>query len=363
MGLTHLQTKGPMFIMVWRCTHGCNLNCMYCSFRGGDLPKAPAPDELDVKGALHVVDEIYNFGATWFGLSGGEPLTRKDIFEPIHHANELGMKVSLITNGLFVDGEIYNKLIKENVLTSISLDGPENVQDKLRGKGEHKLAYSAIQKLSEVGLLDCLVTTVTKLNLKEMDYLVNVADEYNAKRVVIHNYVPVGNGKYNVELAPTPEEYETLWNHVYDLYQEYKGKVDIKVYCPFYARIVKDRGMHNFWDWYTNDFLGRCTMDGHYVSISPNGDVKPCGFNETLKLANLKDKSLREIWDDLQNDGFYLKIRDKRNLKGKCGVCEYREICGGCRTRAEYYTGDIFESDPACAYIPKVLREQKTNLN
>ena len=85
------KNKGPMFIMVWRCTHGCNLNCMYCSFRGGDLPKVPAPDELDVKGALNVVNEIHDFGATWFGLSGGEPLTRGDIFEPINH----------LFNGLF----------------------------------------------------------------------------------------------------------------------------------------------------------------------------------------------------------------------------------------------------------------------
>ncbi|PVX27375.1 MAG: hypothetical protein CW716_02630 [Candidatus Bathyarchaeum sp.] len=351
------KKNGPMFIMVWRCTHGCNLNCMYCSFRGGDLPKVPAPDELDVKGALHVVDEIHDFGATWFGLSGGEPLTRDDIFEPIQYARKLGMNVSVITNGYFVNGETFNRLVKEEVLTSISMDGREQIQDKLRGKGFYKTALAAAKKLSSVGLLDCLVTTVNKLNLDEMDHLVELADDHEAKRLVIHNYVPVGNGKYNIELAPTAEEYEKLWNHVYDLYQEYKGKVDIKVYSAFYARVVKERGMHNFWNWYANDFLGRCTMDGHYVSISPNGDVKPCGFNETLKLGNLRDKSLREIWDNLQHDEFYMKVRDKSNLKGKCGVCEYREICGGCRTRAEYYTGDLFESDPACAYIPKVLRE------
>jgi radical SAM protein with 4Fe4S-binding SPASM domain len=267
------------------------------------------------------------------------------------------MNVSVITNGYFVKGETFNRLVKEEVMTSISMDGREQIQDKLRGKGFYKTALDAAKKLSSVGLLDCLVTTVTKLNLTEMDHLVHLADDHEAKRLVIHNYVPVGNGKYNIELAPSAEEYEKLWNHVYDLYQEFKGKVDIKVYSPFYARIVKERGMHNFWNWYTNDFLGRCTMDGHYVSISPNGDVKPCGFNEKLKLANLRDKSLREIWDDLQHNEFYLKIRDKSNLKGKCGVCEYREICGGCRTRAEYYTGDLFESDPACAYIPKVLRE------
>ncbi|MFX0200132.1 MAG: radical SAM protein, partial [Candidatus Hodarchaeota archaeon] len=100
-----MKNRAPMFIMVWRCTSACNLNCLYCSFRGGDLPTLPAPDELDVKGALRVVDEIYDFGATWFGLSGGEPLMRKDIFEPIKHARDLGMKVSLITNGFFVNGK------------------------------------------------------------------------------------------------------------------------------------------------------------------------------------------------------------------------------------------------------------------
>jgi len=151
------MNKGPMFIMVWRCTHGCNLNCMYCSFRGGDLPKSPAQDELDVKGALHVVDEIYDFGATWFGLSGGEPLTRKDIFEPIQHARKLGMNVSVISNGYFVEGELFNRLVKEEVMTSISLDGREKIQDKLRGKGFYKTALGAVNKLSKVGLLDCLV--------------------------------------------------------------------------------------------------------------------------------------------------------------------------------------------------------------
>jgi len=355
--MTRLKTKAPMFIMVWRCTHACNLNCLYCSFRGGDLPTNPAADELDTKGALHVVDEIYNFGATWFGLSGGEPLMRKEIFEPIKHARDLGMKVSMISNGFFVKGKTYDKLVKEEVMTSISVDGSEEAQDKLRGKGYYKTALSAMHKLSKGGILDCLVTTVTTINLKEIDHLVDLAEEYSAKRVVIHNYVPVGSGKYNVELAPSPEQYEWLWNHIFDLYQANKGKVDIKVYSPFYARVVKQRGLFNFWDWYTNDFLGRCTIDGHYVSISPNGDVKPCGFNEHLKLGNLKEKSLKEIWDELQADEFYLKFRDRSNLKGKCGICEYREICGGCRTRAEYYTGDLFQSDPACAYVPKALRD------
>jgi len=75
-------------------------------------------------------------------------------------------------------------------------------------------------------------------------------------------------------------------------------------------------------------------------------------------MGNIKDKTMKEIWTDMQTSDFTNKLRDRRNLKGKCGVCEYREICGGCRTRAEIYTGDIFASDPACAYVPKLLREK-----
>ena len=328
---------------------------MYCSF--GSTPKA-APDELDTKGGFRVVDEIADFGASWLGLSGGEPFLRQDIFEIIHHARDVGLKVSLITNGSLVGEQIYENLVKNEVRTSISLDGSEMSNDSLRGRGAYKKAIAAMQKLSEAGILDCLVTTVTNVNYKEIDYVVEMGKEYKARWVVIHNMVPVGNAKEHLQLAPSPEQYEWFWNHVvHDLTPKYKGTLDINVYCPFYARVVKDNGMRDFRVWYQNEFLGKCTMGGQYVGLVENGDVRPCGFNEGYRLGNIMNRSLRDIWDELQRLEFHAKIRDLRNLKGKCGVCEYREICGGCRTRAEIYTGDIFESDPACAYVPKCLHK------
>jgi radical SAM protein with 4Fe4S-binding SPASM domain len=347
-----LNSERPLHIVIWRCTRACNYNCLHCSF--ASTPK-PAPDELDTKGGLHVVDEIYDFGATWFGLSGGEPLMRKDIFEIISHARDIGLKVSLITNGSLVNGKIYDNLVKNEVRTAVSLDGSERAHDLLRGKGRYKNALSAIQKLSKAGILDCLVVTTTKFNYKDVDHVVDVAGEYGARWVVLHNLVPVGKAKEHLDLAPSPQQYEWLWNHVYDLNQG-KGKVYVNVYCPFYARVVKERGMRDFWDWYQNIFLGKCTMGGKYIGIVENGDVRSCGFSEDVYFGNIMKKSLKEFWDEIQSLEFYEKLRDFRNLKGKCGVCEYREICGGCRTRAEAYTGDFFESDPACAYIPKCLR-------
>jgi radical SAM protein with 4Fe4S-binding SPASM domain len=134
--------------------------------------------------------------------------------------------------------------------------------------------------------------------------------------------------------------------------------VKVNVYAPFYARIVRQRNPVNFWDWFSKVFLGRCSIGGNYISITENGDYRSCGFNENYRLGNVKNKSLGTAWDELQRSDLHLRLRDKSNIKGKCGVCEYREICGGCRTRAEHYTGDLFESDPACAYVPKMLQEE-----
>jgi radical SAM protein with 4Fe4S-binding SPASM domain len=216
-----------------------------------------------------------------------------------------------------------------------------------------------MKKLSENGILDCIVTTMTKYNIKDSEHVVKLAEEYGARMVVYHNLVPVGRAGSNMpELAPSPEEYEWAFNNIYDLQVKYARKVHVNVYAPFYARIVRQRNPTEFWNWFQNGFLGKCTIGGNYISVTENGDYRSCGFNEDYRLGNVKYKGLKATWDELQRSELHLKLRDKSNIKGRCGVCEYREICGGCRTRAEYYTGDLFESDPACAYVPKTLREK-----
>jgi radical SAM protein with 4Fe4S-binding SPASM domain len=220
-------------------------------------------------------------------------------------------------------------------------------------------AIHAMQKLSENGILDCIVTTMTKYNINDMAHPAALGEQYKARMVVYHNLVPVGRAGSNMpDLAPSPDEYEKAFHEIYDLQVKLANKVKINVYAPFYARIVRQRNPVDFWDWFQNGFLGKCTIGGNYISVTENGDYRSCVFNENYRLGNVTYKGLKSTWDELQRSELHLKLRDKSNIKGKCGVCEYREICGGCRTRAEYYTGDLFESDPACAYIPKVLREQ-----
>lgn len=347
------RSNGPLPMVTWRCTRVCNNSCLYCSFGSGPS----IPEGIGTLGAMRIVDQIYDFGASWFGISGGEPLLRKDIFEVIAHARKIGLDISLITNGFFVEGKIFDNLVRNEVHTAISIDGDERANDALRGKGSYVKAVSAMEKLSKEGLLDCFVTTLTNVSYKDVGHVVDLADKYGAKMTVFHNFIPVGRAQEHLELAPSPEQYEWVWNKLYDLMQKYSDKNRVNVYCPFFARVAKERGMPDFQDWYENIFLGRCYFGGRYMGITENGDVRRCGFNEGYRLGNIRDKTLKEFWSELQTSEFSLKLRDKNNLKGKCGVCEYREICGGCRTRAEIYTGDLFESDPACAYVPKILRE------
>ena len=348
--------KAPLYMVTWRCTRRCVGSCMYCSY----TPEYAKDTELNTNAAYKMIDEIHEFGSPWFGISGGEPLVRSDIFDIIGYAKkEYGMEVSLITSGFAFDQKRLDNLARHEVHTAVSVDGNRESNDIIRGKGAYDKALFAMKKLSENGILDCVVTTMTKYNIKEMEHPTLLAAEHKARMVVYHNLVPVGRAGSNMpDLAPTPDEYEAAFNQIYDLQVAYANKVKVNVYSPFYARIVRQRNPTDFWDWFQNGYLGRCTIGGNYVSVTENGDYRSCGFHEGYRLGNVKDKKLTAVWDELQKSEFHLKLRDKSNIKGRCGVCEYREICGGCRTRAEYYTGDLFESDPACAYIPKVLREQ-----
>jgi radical SAM protein with 4Fe4S-binding SPASM domain len=310
---------------------------------------------------LRLVDQIYEFGSQWFGLKGGEPLLRKDIFTLIGHAKDLGLDVLLLTNGYYVDGEILENLAKYNVYTSISIDGSEKANDSLRGEGSYEAALSAIQKLSKAGILNGLSMAITNRNLNEADHIIALAEKYGARFVWFNHLVPTGRAKQHLDLEPSPEQYEIFLNHLYDLSQkEYKVEFDFNIHCPHYIRIYKERDPEGFCDWYNKTHTAKCIyfLFGGYLSVLENGDVIPCFYSEDLKIGNIKEKPLRKLWDDMQNSEFYKNLQNPDNLEGKCSVCEYRKICGGCRTRAYALTGSYFGSDPACAYVPKVLSKK-----
>jgi radical SAM protein with 4Fe4S-binding SPASM domain len=346
----------------WRATGACNARCKYCNV---DATDAHAPRELTTQEALRLVDQVYDFGVRWFGLKGGEPLLRKDIFEIVTYAKSKGLNVCLLTNGCFVNGAIYDNLVKNQVWTSVSIDGPEETNDILRGKGSYQKALAAIKKLSEGKILNGLACAITSVNYNHLDHVCELAAKYHANFVWFNHLVPSGRAKETMELTPTPEQYEDALNHIWDLSVKYDGVFDIHVHCPHYARVVKMRNIPNFQEWYDHKFHGKCTYFafGGYISVTENGNLIPCFYTdlrpmEAMMLGNIRDKTLKQTWEEMRKSTYFSSFQDRKVLKGKCGVCEYIDICGGCRNRAFAYTNDIYGEDPACVYIPEKLRQK-----
>lgn len=353
-----MERKGPLYILPWRCTFACDSNCLHCA----SASKPALSDEVDTAGAMQIVDQIYDFGASFLGISGGEPLLRKDLFEVIKYSRKIGLNVSVITDGHLLDKKAFENIVQNEVHVSVSIDGGEKTNDLIRGKGTYAKAVSAIERLSRERLLNCLVYTLSNTNegatnakAEDFTHVLDLAHNYGARWVIFHQFIPYSRDEKSLKASPSPQHYEWAWNKLYDLQSTYKGKPEINVYCPFFARIAKQRGMPDFDNWYNHFFLGRCFF-GKFISIAENGDAIPCSFNDVYRFGNVKEKSLKAIWEEMQASEFFSKVRDKSSLKGKCGVCEYREICGGCRTSALFFTGDILGSDPACDYVPKILR-------
>lgn len=357
-----MPNKGPVFIIPWRCTFACDSNCVHCTSSG----KSPAQGELDTVDAKKIVDQVSDFSATFFGVTGGQPFLREDLFEVLDYATQKGLCTSIITDGRLLDEEKFRKIVKNQTRISISIDGKQETNDAIRGKGAYKAAISSIERFAAEKLLNVLVYTfanageVTNVNEADMRHVLDLARKYGARWVVFHGMIPYSNDKSTLKADPTPVQYEWLCNKLYDLTQEYAGNPAINVYIPFYARVAKQRGMPDFDKWYNGFFLGRCFF-GKFMSIAENGDAIPCSYNDAYRVGNIKNKSIREIWEEMQNSEFFKKAQDKTQIKGKCGVCEYKQLCGGCRSAALYYTGDIFGSDMRCGYIPEALKKKKTN--
>ena len=353
-----MKNKGPLFIVPWRCTFACESNCVHCI----SASKTAVSDELCTTDAKKIVDQVKDFGTTFFGITGGQPFLRKDLFEVLDYATKKGLSTSIITDGRLLDTEAFQKIVKNQTKISISIDGGKRTNDTIRGKDAYMAAVAAIRRFSKEKLLNCLVYTfanadeATNVNEADMRHVLDLAKKYNARWAVFHGFIPYSKDKNSLKADPTPQQYEWVCNKLYDLTQEYKGTPEINIYIPFYARVAKQRGMPNFDTWFNNFFLGRCFF-GKFMSVAENGDVIPCSYNDAYRLGNIKGKSLKEIWDEMQSSEFFNKVKDKKNIKGKCGVCEYKEICGGCRSSALFYTGNILGSDPRCAYIPKSLRK------
>ncbi|MBN2373095.1 heme b synthase [bacterium] len=350
-----LSLSGPPRLIAWELTQACNLRCIHC--RASATEERPA-DELSEEEARGFVETLPGLGRPILILTGGEPLMRRDVFDLACQATGLGLRVVLATNGTLIDSGIASKIVSSGIKrVSVSLDGPDSAShDNFRGvTGAFDNAIKGIEELKKAGVEFQINTTITKRNNRMIGPMSSLALQLGAKALHIFLLVPTGRGKDLSEDAISAQEYEDALNEFYDLSR--RTDLEMKATCaPHYYRIVRQRkkeehgdvsGVNEHRQGFSAMTRG-CLGGTGFCFVSYRGDVCPCGYLP-LVAGNIRKSSLKDIW---YNASLFNDLRELKKLKGKCGRCEYRLVCGGCRARAYNQSGDYLAEEPLCIYQP-----------
>ncbi len=352
----------PPRLLFWETTAGCNLRCLHC--RRLDVADAVTPDDLSTVEALQILTDIASYAKPILVFSGGEPLLRKDIFYLAETARDLGFRTALATNGVLVTEEIAKGIRDVGVSrVSVSLDGSEPAShDRLRGPGNFGLALAGLQRLKAAGVGTQINMTVTRRNANELPALYQRCLAMGVDALHLFMLVPVGCG---VRLADTdvlpPDEYEHWLKWFCD--REFENKIELKATCaPHYFRVVrqmsKEKGglppshdrqqSKGSTPQSLHQTTRGCLAGSGVCFLSHTGEVFPCGYLP-LNAGDLRRESFRKVWEE---SPVFERLRNPDFLEGKCGVCSFNAVCGGCRARAYHAHGSELAEEPCCAYDP-----------
>lgn len=362
--------KNP-FIVIWEVTRACQLKCVHCR---ADAQLKPDPNELTHEEGLRLIDEIYEMDNPMLVFTGGDCMMREDLFELADYAIKKGMRVSMVPSA--TDNVTVEKMIKakETGLSrwGLSLDGPTpEIHDLFRGTpGSFDLTIEKIKQLNELNMPLQINTVISRYNYDSLETMAELVKDLKAVMWYIFLLVPTGRGQLDACLTPAEHEKVFLW--LYELSKT--APYDIKTTAAqHFRRVVLQQKMRenkiakgeiDYQDSITGthaelvDGLKRAPKgvnDGNgFIFVSHIGEVMPSGLLPIV-VGNVKDKPLKEIY---RESPVLKELRNPDLYKGKCGVCEFRYVCGGSRSRAYAVTGDYLESEPFCVYIPQALRNK-----
>ena len=341
-----------MRLVAWEVTRSCNLACRHCR---AEAHCEPYPGECDTKAAKAFIDTLPDVGSPILIFTGGEPLLRKDIFELAAYARDKGVRSVMAPNGTLVTPENARRMVDSGIQRcSISLDGANAAyHDAFRGvPGAFDAAMRGIAYLREAGVPFQINTTVTKDNLAHFKNIFALAEDLGSVAWHIFLLVPMGRASDLRDQVITAEEYEETLNWFYGFRKT--TSMHLKATCaPHYYRIMRQRAKEDALavtaDNFGMDAMTRGCLGGiGFCFVSHVGQVQPCGYLE-LDCGNIFRTPLPEIWRTAKP---FLQFRDKAAYAGKCGVCEYHRVCGGCRARAYSLSGDYMAEEPLCTYTP-----------
>jgi radical SAM protein len=361
------------FLAIWEVTQSCDLACKHCRAAAQPIPHA---DELTTAEGKALIDQIAAMHAPIFVFTGGDPLKRKDVFELIRYAADKDVKVAVTPSATpLLTREAMFKLKEAGLVRlGISLDGSTPaIHDRFRGlDGAWARTMQAIEWAGEAGIPVQVHTTISRHNVNDLD---NLCALFETLAIVMWNVfflVPVGRGQ-RADLL-TGAEFEQVFGKIYEL--SHRVNFQIKTTeAMHYRRYLLQHNLEErrlghghghphgtaasayepgtpASDAHTRTvgWATRRVNDGKgFVFVSHVGNVYPSGFLP-IDAGNVKQTPLQEIY---RNSSIFRALRDTARLEGKCGACEYKEICGGSRARAFALTGDPLAEEPCCIYQPR----------
>jgi radical SAM protein with 4Fe4S-binding SPASM domain len=331
-------------IVAWNLTRRCNLECAHCYISAG--PQESAGNELTTAECLRIAGEILAVNpAPFFILSGGEPLLRQDLEEIAGFAASRGATVVVGTNGTGLTDDRIASLKAAGVTgVAVSVDSLHpHRHDRFRhGEGAFEATTAALARLRAHRLDFIIQTTATKGNRSELGQLVAWAAEQGAVAFNCYFLVPTGRGARLSDL--TAGDYEETLSALVRHHQTYLGRMMVRAKCaPHFMRVLHQTAP----DSPVLSYRTRCPCGTQYCRITPDGKLTPCPFLP-VEAGDLRRQSFADVWREAP---VFRSLRDGA-LGGKCGRCEYRAVCGGCRARAFAEAGDYLAEDPSCVYQP-----------
>jgi len=323
-------------LVSWNTTNACNLRCLHCYRNAGEIKGA----ELTTSEAMAMIDEIARPGFKIMIFSGGEPLLRPDLYELVEYARRSGLRPVLGSNGTLITGDVAARLKKAGIMAAgISLDSMDIEQhDYWRGaQGSWQAAVEGMRACRREGLPFQIHTTVVDWNYNDVEALTDFAVEEGAIAHHIFFLVPTGRAVDIKEGSLTSGQHEELLHKI--LKKQEEVKIELKPTCaPQFMRIARQMGLKL-------RFSKGCLAGIAYCIINPLGEVQPCAYLD-IPLGNVKEIPFSAIWKE---NSILNRLRTEK-YQGSCGICQYRKICGGCRARAYFYTGDYMGEEPWCEH-------------
>jgi radical SAM protein len=368
--MVHADFDQAPFTIAWEITRACAFACKHCR---ADAQHKPDPDELTTVESLALIDRLAAFGNPILIFTGGDPMMRRDLFELIEYATSKGLRCSLTPTATALPTIERLEKAKQTGIRriAISLDAPTGeVHDEFRQvTGSWDRTMKILHNANQVGMSVQVNTTVTTFNVDTLPSMVPFIEQVNAVQWSVFFLVPTGRAQARWMISP--EEHEETFNWLYELSQD--APFDIKATAaPMYRRVAIDRKKAESNGGEPVSFQGagfqyedglnrpmKGVNDGNgFLFISHTGEIMPSGFLP-IDCGNVRDKDVVDVY---RHHPVFKDLRNYEKLKGKCGVCEYRDLCGGQRGRAFGITGDYMETDPACAYEPAAAMPGKTNV-